>query len=711
MNHFGFNRDKLRRGRLGLNAKVLREIRNLAAQTGELPGGEDVERLAAGAELICACGEELRKIWLGKLPAVNGEARMLVLARELVSGGEWSPDAAELLEKIELLDEKYGFEMAELMHLPTALRIALCEAWADVGKEVIRQGRMRLRAERWIERRRIPREDAELFWAHGLALAAEREDADLRGWLDVQLKRRNRDGEWLLERAGRMVGRNCLRLDNLLALKRMMEGLDWQECFEQLSGAECELREDCVYGNMDDESRAAVREAVGEMARAFSMGETALVRRALELAEAEGRTVCFYLYEDEGRERLRRRLGMRRSLRRMVPDGSGRRTVVGVCLLVSALMLGFLWAVEEAVLWIYALPLAWGAGMAVIGCLYPKLVKPRRLLKMKMERVEESARTLVVLPVLLSSEARVRETLAHMEALGCLERDENIDYLLLGDFRDSENPDEADDGAILALARKGIEAINVRSERRKYYYLHRMRVYRSRDARWMGENRKRGALTALNRLLLGLEDGGFEAENSTAKDLAGKYRYVVTLDADTEYLPGTLEKLIGCMEHPLNRKYAVLQPRMGLMASACRNDFVKTMYSAGGVDGYPVSVSDFYQDVCGQGCFAGKGIYEIEKFYRAAEGRLPEENILSHDLIEGILSGAGFLNDVCFYDGCPENLSADLKRSHRWIRGDWQLLPLLFGGGISGLDRMKMAGNLLRSLEKPALLGLLIHSL
>ena len=485
-----------------------------------------------------------------------------------------------------------------------------------------------------------------------------------------------------------------------------MELLHADENKTRMMDIENELNKDAVYAGMDDRSRRLICDAAAELSRRFCMEEGELVRRALDLAWRDDNTVCYYLYADEGRRRLQKELGQKGRIRRCIPDPTGKRTVTAVLVMVLGLAALFISVAERKVLGIFMLPLAWTAAMALIGRFYPLLLKPRRLLK--MERVSEDVRTLVVLPVLLSSVDRAEEMLGKLESLGCLEKDKNIDFLLLGDFRDSEMPAEAEDGEILDRVRGGIGEMNRRSERKKYYYLHRQRKFRHSDGKWMGENRKRGALRDLNRLLLGIDENGFEAENGCKAELAGKYRYVVTLDSDTEYLPGTLQELIGAMEHPLNQGYALLQPDMGLAASACTNEYVKAVFSSGGADSYPASVSNFYQDMCGSGCFAGKGIYRIAEFYHGTENKLPEEQILSHDLIEGILAGAGYLNDVHFYDGCPDNLAADLQRSHRWIRGDWQLLPLMLGRGISALDRMKMLGNLLRSLHAPALFGLLI---
>jgi hypothetical protein len=190
-------------------------------------------------------------------------------------------------------------------------------------------------------------------------------------------------------------------------------------------------------------------------------------------------------------------------------------------------------------------------------------------------------------------------------------------------------------------------------------------------------------------------------------------------------LPGTVQRLAGTLAHPLNRVrtengrrqgYAVLQPRMQLTTSAVKNRFARLFGGQGGMDSYPVSVSELYQDITGQGVFSGKGIYDVAAFAEALEGALPEGRVLSHDLAEGILCRAGSLCDICLYDDFPGTAAAWLKRTHRWTRGDWQLLPMLFsmkpvppdGRRMAAVHRVKLLDNLLRSLAAPALSALLV---
>ena len=368
-------------------------------------------------------------------------------------------------------------------------------------------------------------------------------------------------------------------------------------------------------------------------------------------------------------------------------------------------------------------PLGWSCAALAAARAFPRFVRPSRLLKLEFDSVPDDCRTLVVMPVLLSGAERAREVCDQLEALGCLEPDENVGYLLLGDFADAEAPEMPGDRAILQAARAGVAALNERAGREKYALLVRQRTLLAADGIWMGRDRKRGALEDMNRLLLGEEgaEDAFRAEGTACARLRERrFAFVITLDADTRLLPGEARRLIGAMAHPLNRPrggkgYAVLQPRMELLPSACVNGFVRLFGGPGGVSAYPVSVSNLWQDATGRGIYAGKGIYDVAAFQRRLSGALPEGRVLSHDLIEGAIAGAGHLGDAAFYDGHPASFASWLRRLHRWTRGDWQLLPLLVrskplpnGRRLSGADRFKLLDNLMRSLRAPALLGLLL---
>ncbi len=204
-------------------------------------------------------------------------------------------------------------------------------------------------------------------------------------------------------------------------------------------------------------------------------------------------------------------------------------------------------------------------------------------------------------------------------------------------------------------------------------------------------------------------------------------KYVITLDTDTQLPRDAAHELVGAMMHPLNRAhydaqqqrvtagYGILQPRVAVsLPGANRSRYARLYGSDAGIDPYTQAVSDVYQDGFQEGSFIGKGIYEVDAFEQAVNGRFPENRILSHDLLEGCYARSGLLSDVQLYEDYPACYSADVNRRYRWIRGDWQiaqwLLPQVPGldgalrkNPLSALSRWKLADNLRRSLAPAAL--------
>ncbi|MGA2793444.1 MAG: glucoamylase family protein, partial [Roseiarcus sp.] len=249
------------------------------------------------------------------------------------------------------------------------------------------------------------------------------------------------------------------------------------------------------------------------------------------------------------------------------------------------------------------------------------------------------------------------------------------------------------------------------------------------EGRWIGWERKRGKLHELDRLLRGAEDTTFLAPPAAPEAV----HYVITLDADTRLPRESVGRLIGKMAHPLNRPrfdahlgrvvegYAVLQPRVTptLPVGHEGSLFLRVFSSAIGIDPYAAAVSDVYQDLFGEGSYSGKGIYDVDAFEAALDGRVPESTLLSHDLFEGIFARAGLASDVEVMEDFPARYDAAALRHHRWARGDWQLLPWIFGHGPGGatqrprwgipaIGRWKMLDNLRRSLSAPAVVLALI---
>ena len=294
---------------------------------------------------------------------------------------------------------------------------------------------------------------------------------------------------------------------------------------------------------------------------------------------------------------------------------------------------------------------------------------------------------------MLSSAEGLRNLVEQLEWRYLANRDDNLFFALLTDFPDAAQETLPGDRRLLTLARSEIDRLNQRYCRNRptrFYLLHRPRKWNRQEGAWMAEERKRGKLAALNRLL---QTGAGEAFSVTVGDLAelASVRYVITLDSDTRLPRDVGRELAGCMAHPLNRPqidprtrrvvkgHAILQPRVGAtVREASRSPFSRLLAGDAGIDPYTRQTSDVYQDVFGQGSYIGKGIYDVRAFAAALEGRFPDNRVLSHDLIEGCFARSGLVNDVELFEGLPSRFLADMDRRHRWIRGDWQIASWLW---------------------------------
>ena len=154
------------------------------------------------------------------------------------------------------------------------------------------------------------------------------------------------------------------------------------------------------------------------------------------------------------------------------------------------------------------------------------------------------------------------------------------------------------------------------------------------------------------------------------------------------------------------------------MASAAGSLFARVYAGHTGVDPYTTAVSDTYQDLFSEGSTPGKGLYDVDAFMAALDGRVPENALLSHDLFEGLHARPALVTDVEVVDDYPASVLAFARRQHRWARGDWQILFWLFpwcppARDWSGtLFRPSPAGrssdNLRRTLVAPATVAALV---
>jgi cellobiose phosphorylase len=555
---------------------------------------------------------------------------------------------------------------------------------------------------------------------------------------------------------------------NSIGSLRFLGTMDWQEFVETMSAVEQTLRLDPadIYGEMDFSTRDQYRHVIEKLARRSPHTEVEIAAMALQLAtsrrdggDPRHLHIGFYLV-GRGVLALEQQAGVRLPLlaalqrtTRASPLTSYLGAVGAITVVLSGLLAER--ASREGVhgwaLALLALLAIMGSGqlaLALVNWAATLLTRPHPLPRMDYKGgIPSDARALVVVPTLIYSKDNVDELCEQLEVRFLANRDSNLRFCLLTDFADAREEVLPGDAALLQQAQDCLRALNLKYAAGgeavpqgaastmspaanpvggPFLLLHRPRLWNPAEQVWMGRERKRGKLEDLNRFLRGGARERFSLVVGDTSEL-DSIKYVITLDTDTQLPRDAARQFVASMQHPLNRPrvdakrnrvvegYGILQPRVTVsLPSENASRYEKLCGGEPGIDPYTRTVSDVYQDVFYEGSFIGKGIYDVDVFEQVLGGRLPDNRILSHDLLEGCYLRAGLLSDAQLYEQYPANYSDDISRRQRWTRGDWQLLSWLkrgvpLQGGahernpLSALSRWKLFDNLRRSLVAPSL--------
>ncbi|HEY4330392.1 MAG TPA: glycosyltransferase family 2 protein, partial [Phycisphaerae bacterium] len=576
-------------------------------------------------------------------------------------------------------------------------------------------------------------------------------------WIEQRLGEQGFSLEDRVQMEAQQQAANQISMGNSIASLRELSAIDWRDFVEGLSVVEHILRHDPagIYARMDFATRDYYRHTVEDVAKQSRTAEEQVARHAIDLAcqnaavkGVEHRTAHVgYFLADKGMKLLEQKSGARVPVEEQTRRAIQRWPLSSYVALIFLVMLaatgGPLWfawrnglgGIGLAVIGVPLLVASSQLGVALANWFFALVIPPNKLPRMDYsEGIAPEWPTMVVVPTMLTEHAGVEELLENLEVHYLSNRDEQLYFALLTDFKDAEKAEMPEDAALLQTAVEGINHLNEqygKEGHQPFFLFHRPRRWSKSERRWMGYERKRGKLTEFNAVLRGGNQDRF-ATIVGDKSVLLTIRFVITLDSDTELPRQAARQLVGTMAHPLvrpqyNKKtglvcdgYAILQPRVAVnLASAGQSLFVKLFADEPGIDPYTQVVSDVYQDLFGEGSFIGKGIYDVEAFESAIGTRFPESRILSHDLLEGCYGRSGLVSDIQLYEDHPWHYVTEVKRRHRWIRGDWQIaswvLPWVPGADkrlirnpISALSRWKIFDNLRRSLVAPSLLFLLV---
>jgi cyclic beta-1,2-glucan glucanotransferase len=568
-------------------------------------------------------------------------------------------------------------------------------------------------------------------------------------WLQGRLAAQGTTVEAAVHAEHLRQGSSNVTVRNIITSMRLISELEWSEFFESASLVDEALRDGSDFAEMDFATRNLYRSSIEELSRGSRLTEIEIADAALTATGSTSHSNDHvrdpgYHLVGRGRRAFESVIGYRtpfwRAPGRWItrrgagPYGSAIVVFAAVALASALLVLAAhdVGGWRLALLGILGLFPALDASVAFVNRIVTTAFHARILPGLALrEGVPPESRTLLVVPTLLTTPESIEEQIERLEIHWLSSPEGEIHFALLSDWVDAASEQTDGDAALLSVAARGVARLNRRygpaPAGDRFFLLHRRRVWSDVQRQWMGWERKRGKLHELNRLLRGARDTTFVEAGGSVSAIPAGIRYVITLDADTRLPRETARRLIGKLAHPLNQSrydaasgrvldgYVVLQPRVtpSLPTGQEGSIYQRIVSSTPGLDPYAAAVSDVYQDLFGEGSYAGKGIYDVDAFEAALAGRVADGTLLSHDLFEGIFARSGLVSDIEVVEEFPARYDVGAARQHRWARGDWQLLPWLLGrrdattsdrsrSVLSVIGRWKILDNLRRTLSAPA---------
>ena len=548
-----------------------------------------------------------------------GLPRVYDIALETISHGDGRVDPGSLSSFVGAYQTVTPLKLGELWAIPIMLRLALIENLRRVGARTAADRIDRNRADFWADQMmEIAEKDPKSLilviadmarsnppmvssFVAEFARRLQGQSAALAlplTWIEQGLSESGQTIEQLVQSETQQQAIDQVSISNSIGSLRFLGAMDWRQFVETMSVVEQTLCEDpCeVYGKMDFATRDHYRHVVERMARSSRLSECEVARTAIQLAhegtdrkggDDRAAHVGFYLI-DKGLPELERTAEVRLSISEALQRMSGRFPVllyVGTIVLMTVVFTGGLLANVRGDDWdgwvfaLFGILLALGTSqlaVTLVNWSATLLVTPHPLPRMDFsEGITPESRALVVVPTMLSSAQSIEELIEALEVRFLANRDQNLSFGLLTDFRDAHEETLPEDEPLLRLAQQRIAELNEKysdEQSETFFLFHRPRQWNPRERMWMGYERKRGKLADLNALL---RDGSLDRFSLVVGETAmlSNVKYVITLDTDTQLPRDAARQLVGTMAHPLNRPrydedkqrvfegYGILQPR------------------------------------------------------------------------------------------------------------------------------------------------------
>lgn len=697
-----------------------------------------------------------------------GFARIYVLASEIVAYIDGKINGKNLEVLLKAYEDKKTLSMDEIWNINTFLRVALIENIREACEKIYSAQLQKYKVENIIERLVENKSKDELQFKNiGEYKTKVIEQGEMKypfiEYMSYRLKQYGKKAYPFLNILEEQVNKMGTEISEVIkkehfdiAVRKVSVGnciisikninrINMIEIFEKINGVEEILKKDPanVYSKMDYKTRIYYRNKLKEISKKTKISEIYIARKCLELSSIEYEKsnmdsndkkahVGYYLIAD-GEPKLLEILQNKK-----VPKQNNMHkaqkyiTALAVVTIVLAGVYGLyintqinnivLSLILSILLLIPIETIFTQIAQYILG----KTKNTKIIPKLDFRNgIPEQNATFVVIPTIIKNGKRVEELMHKLEVYYIANKSDNIYFALLGDCSTSSNEEEGFDEEVINTGKKMVDILNKKypdEKFTKFNFIYRKRMWNEGEEAYLGWERKRGLLNQFNEYILGNISNPFKTNTITNVASMPPIKYIITLDADTDLVLNSAKELIGAMAHILNKPelnksedlviagHALIQPRIGIdLMSSIKSLYTKIYAGAGGVDVYANAISDIYQDNFEEGIFTGKGIYDLKIFSKILNNEIPENTILSHDLLEGSYLRCGLATDIMLMDGYPVGYNSSKSRLHRWIRGDWQIIIWLKdkiknkrgeikNNPLNILSKYKIFDNLVRSL-------------
>lgn len=289
-------------------------------------------------------------------------------------------------------------------------------------------------------------------------------DEKLNLFIQEQLEVKEKNINNIINLGYRKQSKQQIVMGNCINGLRHIEAINWKNVFSNVSVIEEILKEDPlkVYNDMDFPSKDFYRNKIERLSRKLKLPESYIAKKSIECAQQfEVKTeednykkhVGYYIVEEKGARLLKKVLGVKSEGKDKIKDfliKNKVRSYVTSIIVFTALFefliiksIGYKNAYIMLLQFIVFLIPSSEIIVSILNWSLNNLTKPDFIPKLQFGNgITEESSTVVVIPTLIGSKKRAKELVKEMEVYYLANKEDNIYFAILGDFKDSKSEKE-----------------------------------------------------------------------------------------------------------------------------------------------------------------------------------------------------------------------------------------------------------------------------